>query len=64
MTGMFNSSDLSARVRGIIEEELGEFRPFADLPASEIEAMAAKLTRALEPVLASLPAAEARRSAA
>lgn len=32
-------------LRASIEEELGAFRAFADLPATEIEAMAARLTR-------------------
>ena len=32
-------------LRTSIEEELGEFRHFADLPATEIEAMAARLVR-------------------
>lgn len=32
-------------LRTSIEEELGGFRPFADLPATEIEAMAARLVR-------------------
>jgi hypothetical protein len=42
----------TARVRATIEEELGGFRAFAGLPATEIEAMAARLTRALAPFLA------------
>lgn len=32
-------------LRTSIEEELGGFRHFADLPATEIEAMAARLVR-------------------
>lgn len=56
------SSDVQARVRAILEEELGEFRPLADLPASEIEMMAARLARSLTPVLE--PAAAQDRSAA
>lgn len=58
-----STTDTRARVRAILEEELGEFRPFAELPVTEIEAMAARLTRALEPVLAAR-LAEARRDAA
>jgi hypothetical protein len=55
--------DILARIRAVIEDELGEFRPFADLPAAEIEAMADRLTRALAPLVE--PTAEAeRRSAA
>lgn len=36
-----------ARVRSLIEEQLGEFRHFAGLPAAEIEAMALRITRAI-----------------
>lgn len=56
------TTDILARLRAILEEELGEFRPLADLPASEIETMAARLARALEPVLA--PEATSQRPAA
>jgi hypothetical protein len=35
------------RVRSLIEEQLGEFRHFAGLPAAEIEAMALRITRAI-----------------
>ncbi len=59
-----SNTTITARVRAILEDELGEFRPFADLPASEIETMAARLTRALSPVLAPRLADEARRDAA
>ena len=44
--------DITARVRATIEEELGAFRRFADLPATEIEDMAARLVRAIAPHLA------------
>ena len=44
--------DIVARVRATIEEELGAFRRFADLPATEIEDMAARLVRAIAPHLA------------
>jgi hypothetical protein len=44
--------DISARVRATIEEELGAFRRLADLPSTEIEEMAARLTRAIAPHLA------------
>jgi hypothetical protein len=57
-------ADIAARACAILEEELGEFRPFADLPASEIEAMAARLVRALTPVLAGATVMEERRTAA
>jgi hypothetical protein len=46
------TGDSLTRIRAIIEEELGEFRPFADLPATEIEAMADRLTRTLAPLVA------------
>lgn len=36
------------KVRALIEEQLGEFRHFAGLPATEIEAMALRITRAIE----------------
>jgi hypothetical protein len=55
--------EVSARARAILEEELGEIRAFADMPASAIEEMAARLTRALSPVLEGEKAA-VRRSAA
>ncbi|MBP7243287.1 hypothetical protein [Amaricoccus sp.] len=54
--------DTLARLRAVIEDELGEFRQLADLPAREIDAIAARLVRAVEPVLA--PVATERRPAA
>lgn len=59
-----SNTDLRAQVQEILEEELGELRSFSEHPASEIEAMAARLTRALEPVLGQLAPAEAQRDAA
>jgi hypothetical protein len=56
------TTDISARMRAILEEELGELRRFADLPASEIETMAARRAPALEPVM-ELPAVERRPAA-
>jgi hypothetical protein len=53
--------DITARLRATIEEELGGFRPLADLPATEIEAMAARIARAVAPLVG---AAETRRTAA
>ena len=41
--------DTTARLRATIEEELGRFRRFADLPAVEIEEMAARIVRAVAP---------------
>lgn len=39
------------RIQTLIEEELGEFRAFADLPASDLEVMAQRLTRAIAPLV-------------
>lgn len=39
------------KVRETIEEELGTFVQFANLPATEIEAMAVRITRAISPWL-------------
>ena len=39
------------KVRETIEEELGSFVQFADLPATEIETMAVRITRAIAPWL-------------
>ncbi|MFO1140837.1 MAG: hypothetical protein U1E59_00350 [Amaricoccus sp.] len=47
-----SSKDTTARLRATIEEELGRFRRFADLPATELETMAARLVRAIEPLIA------------
>jgi hypothetical protein len=56
--------NLTERARTIIEEELGEFRAFAGLPVSDIEAMAERLTRALAPVLGAAAEPVEQRSAA
>ena len=48
------TSDITARLRATIEEELGRFRRFADLPATEIEEMAARLVRAIAPHVAAI----------
>jgi hypothetical protein len=52
--------DKAARLRATIEEELGSFRAFADLPASELEAMAERITRAIAPIVAGTAAAGSR----
>ena len=52
--------DITARLRATIEEELGGFRRFADLPATEIEDMAARLVRAIAPHLAGAEAGQPR----
>ena len=44
--------DITARMRATIEEELGSYRPFADLTSVELETMASRLVRAIEPLLA------------
>lgn len=51
MTGQTTTSRITAH----FEEELGSFRAFADLPATEIEAMAERLARVVAPFL--VPAA-------
>jgi hypothetical protein len=43
--------ETSARVRATIEEELGKFRRLADVPAVEIEEMAARIARAIAPLM-------------
>lgn len=43
--------DMISKLSTVIEEELGSFRPFADLPATEVEAMAARLARTISPFL-------------
>lgn len=45
--------DTTARIRATIEDELGSFRAFAHLPATELEEMAERLTRAITPLLGS-----------
>lgn len=39
------------RLRQVIEEQLGEFRACAHLPATEIEAMAERLARTVAPLM-------------
>jgi hypothetical protein len=54
-----------AQVRAQIEEELGSMRQFADMPAAEIEAIAVRITRAIEAHLdPSAPEVPAARDAA
>jgi hypothetical protein len=38
----------TVQVRSAIEEQLGEIRQFADMPAKEIETIALRLTRSIE----------------
>lgn len=51
------------RIRQVIEEQLGEFRACAHLPATEIEAMAERLARAVTPFLAGTSVLEESRAA-
>lgn len=44
--------DMAARIRVAIEEELGSFRAFADLPATDLETMAERITRVIAPIVA------------
>jgi hypothetical protein len=46
---MLEQSHSIARLRATIEEELGTFRHFADVPSSELEEMATRLLRAIAP---------------
>jgi hypothetical protein len=55
--------DISARLRATIEEELGAFRRFADVPAAELEEMAARLVRAIAPLVAADTTEHASRAA-
>ena len=48
---MLEQSNVTARVRATIEDELGSFRQFADLPSTELEEMAARLVRVIAPFL-------------
>jgi hypothetical protein len=52
--------DQAARVRAAIEEELGTLRPFADLPATDLEAMAERITRAIAPYISGAEAPASR----
>jgi hypothetical protein len=47
-------------VRAAIEEELGTLRPFADLPATDLEAMAERITRAIAPYISGAEAQASR----
>jgi hypothetical protein len=43
--------NITARLRATIEEELGALRRFADVPSAELEAMADRIARAVQPFL-------------
>lgn len=57
------TNDMLNRIRVLIEEELGEFQLFSELPAAEIDLIADRLTRAIAPVVAA-DATEAGQRAA
>ena len=48
---MLEQSNVTARLRATIEEELGSFRHLAHVPSAELEEMAARLARAIGPLL-------------
>jgi hypothetical protein len=55
--------DITARLRATIEEELGSFRHFADLPSADLEEMAGRLARAITPFLGARDDVPASRAA-
>ena len=55
--------DVILRLAAAVEEELGSFRAFADLPATELEAMAARIVGALGPYLDGRTLPERRNAA-
>ena len=52
--------DLAAHLCEAIEEELGKFRRLADVPAVEIEEMAARIARAIAPLVGATEGAASR----
>lgn len=58
------AKEMEAHLRATIEEELGAFRQFADLPATEIEEMAARIARAVAPYVAGVRSKEPATEAA
>ena len=48
---MLEQSNVTARLRATIEEELGTFRHFAHVPSADLEEMAARLARVVAPFL-------------
>ena len=50
---MLEQAKVTARLRATIEEELGTFRHFADVPSAELEEMAARIARVVAPFLGS-----------
>lgn len=52
-SGPMTTNEMLNRIRVLIEEELGEYQLFSELPAAEIDLIADRLTRAIAPVVAS-----------
>jgi hypothetical protein len=46
---MLEQTNMTARLRAAIEEELGSFRQFSEVPSAELEEMAARLVRVVAP---------------
>lgn len=49
---VLEQNEISARLRAVIEEELGSYQRFADATSVEIDGMANRLVRAIAPLLA------------
>ncbi len=48
---MLESNTRLTRIAAIVEEELGNVRAFADLPATELESIATRIVRVLAPYI-------------
>ena len=59
-----SNEDVTARLRATIEDELETFRRLANVPAAEIEEMAARLVRAIAPHVTAGAAARSASQAA
>lgn len=57
------TNEMLNRIRVLIEEELGEYQLFSELPAAEIDLIADRLTRAIAPVVASESVDASQRAA-
>ena len=44
-------TNITARLRATIEEELGSFRQLADVPSTDLEEMAARIFKSIRPYL-------------
>ncbi len=60
---MLEQQDTTARLRATIEEELGSFRPFADVTSAELETMASRLMKAIAPFLELVETEQVSRAA-